>query len=47
MRREARRERAWLIGSGAVLTFAALVVSSSGNGRPVCGPIVARFLTGL
>ncbi len=30
-----------------VFASAALVVNSAGDGRPTCGPIVARFLNGL
>ena len=29
------------------IAFAALVVNSGGDGGPTCGPIVARFLSGL
>jgi len=29
------------------IAFAALVVNSPGNGGPTCGPIVAKFLSGL
>ena len=38
---------AWLMGFKGNIAFAALVVNSSGNGGPTCGPIVARFLNGL
>jgi cell division protein FtsI/penicillin-binding protein 2 len=38
---------AWLMGFRGDIAFAALVVNSSGNGGPTCGPIVARFLDGL
>jgi len=38
---------AWLMGFRGDIAFAALVVNSSGNGGPTCGPIVARFLGGL
>ena len=38
---------AWLMGFRGNIAFAALVVDSSGNGGPTCGPIVARFLGGL
>ena len=38
---------AWLIGFKGDIAFAALVVDSDGNGGPTCGPIVARFLSGL
>jgi cell division protein FtsI/penicillin-binding protein 2 len=37
---------AWLMGFKGDIAFAALVVNSAGNGGPVCGPIVARFLRG-
>jgi membrane peptidoglycan carboxypeptidase len=38
---------AWLMGFRGNIAFAALVVNSSADGGPTCGPIVARFLTGL
>jgi cell division protein FtsI/penicillin-binding protein 2 len=38
---------AWLMGFKGDIAFAALVVDSNGNGGPTCGPIVARFLSGL
>ena len=38
---------AWLMGFHGDIAFAAIVVNSSGNGGPACGPIVARFLRGL
>ena len=38
---------AWLIGFKGDIAFAALVVNSAGNGGPTCGPIVAKFLSGL
>jgi cell division protein FtsI/penicillin-binding protein 2 len=38
---------AWLMGFRGNIAFAALVVDSSGNGGPTCGPIVAKFLNGL
>jgi cell division protein FtsI/penicillin-binding protein 2 len=38
---------AWLMGFKGDIAFAALVVNSSGNGGPTCGPIVARFLDDL
>jgi cell division protein FtsI/penicillin-binding protein 2 len=38
---------AWLMGFKGDVAFAALVVDSSGNGGPTCGPIVAKFLDGL
>jgi cell division protein FtsI/penicillin-binding protein 2 len=38
---------AWLMGFRGDIAFAALVVNSSGNGGPTCGPIVAKFLDGL
>ncbi len=38
---------AWLMGFNGDIAFAALVVDSDGNGGPTCGPIVARFLSGL
>jgi hypothetical protein len=38
---------AWLMGFRGDIAFAALVVNSAGNGGPVCGPIVAKFLRGL
>ena len=38
---------AWLMGFKGNIAFAALVVNSSGNGGPTCGPIVAKFLTGF
>jgi cell division protein FtsI/penicillin-binding protein 2 len=38
---------AWLMGFKGDIAFAALVVNSSADGGPTCGPIVARFLTGL
>jgi cell division protein FtsI/penicillin-binding protein 2 len=38
---------AWLMGFRGDIAFAALVVDSSGNGGPTCGPIAARFLGGL
>jgi cell division protein FtsI/penicillin-binding protein 2 len=38
---------AWLMGFKGNIAFAALVVNSTGNGGPTCGPIVAKFLTGF
>ncbi len=38
---------AWLMGFKGNIAFAALVVNSSGNGGPTCGPIVAKFLNGF
>jgi membrane peptidoglycan carboxypeptidase len=38
---------AWLMGFKGDIAFAALVVDSAGNGGPTCGPIVAKFLSGL
>jgi cell division protein FtsI/penicillin-binding protein 2 len=38
---------AWLMGFKGDIAFAALVVNSTGNGGPTCGPIVAKFLSGL
>jgi cell division protein FtsI/penicillin-binding protein 2 len=38
---------AWLMGFKGNVAFACLVVNSSGNGGPTCGPIVARFLDDL
>ena len=38
---------AWLMGFKGNIAFAALVVNSTGNGGPTCGPIVAKFLNGL
>ena len=38
---------AWLMGFKGNIAFAALVVNSAGDGGPTCGPIVAKFLTGL
>jgi cell division protein FtsI/penicillin-binding protein 2 len=38
---------AWLMGFRGDIAFAALVVNSPGNGGPTCGPIVAKFLSGL
>jgi Penicillin binding protein transpeptidase domain/Penicillin-binding Protein dimerisation domain/NTF2-like N-terminal transpeptidase domain len=38
---------AWLMGFKGDIAFAALVVNSAGNGGPTCGPIVAKFLSGL
>jgi cell division protein FtsI/penicillin-binding protein 2 len=38
---------AWLMGFKGHVAFACLVVNSSGNGGPTCGPIVARFLDDL
>jgi len=38
---------AWLMGFRGDIAFAALVVNSTGNGGPTCGPIVAKFLNGL
>ena len=38
---------AWLMGFRGDIAFAALVVDSTGNGGPTCGPIVAKFLDGL
>jgi cell division protein FtsI/penicillin-binding protein 2 len=38
---------AWLMGFRGDIAFAAIVVNSSGNGGPTCGPIVARFLDAL
>ena len=38
---------AWLMGFKGNIAFAALVVNSTGNGGPTCGPIVAKFLGGL
>jgi hypothetical protein len=38
---------AWLMGFNGKIAFAALVVNSTGNGGPTCGPIVAKFLDAL
>jgi cell division protein FtsI/penicillin-binding protein 2 len=38
---------AWLMGFRGDVAFACLVVNSTGNGGPTCGPIVARFLDDL
>jgi cell division protein FtsI/penicillin-binding protein 2 len=38
---------AWLMGFRGDVAFSCLVVNSSGNGGPTCGPIVARFLDNL
>jgi cell division protein FtsI/penicillin-binding protein 2 len=38
---------AWLMGFKGNIAFAALVVNSAGDGGPTCGPIVAKFLSGL
>ena len=38
---------AWLIGFKGDIAFAALVVNSTGNGGPTCGPIVAKFLNAI
>jgi len=38
---------AWLMGFKGDIAFAALVVNSTGNGGPTCGPIVAKFLNGI
>ncbi len=38
---------AWLMGFKGNIAFAALVVNSSADGGPTCGPIVARFLNGF
>jgi cell division protein FtsI/penicillin-binding protein 2 len=38
---------AWLMGFKGNTAFACLVVNSSGDGGPTCGPIVAKFLNGL
>ena len=38
---------AWLMGFNGKIAFAALVVDSTGNGGPTCGPIVAKFLDAL
>jgi hypothetical protein len=38
---------AWLMGFKGNIAFAALVVDSSADGGPTCGPIVAKFLNGL
>lgn len=38
---------AWLMGFKGDIAFAAIVVNSSGNGGPTCGPIVAKFLGAL
>ena len=38
---------AWLMGFKGNVAFAALVVNSSENGGPTCGPIVAKFLNGF
>ena len=38
---------AWLMGFKGDIAFAALVVDSTGNGGPTCGPIVAKFLAVL
>ena len=38
---------AWLMGFKGTTAFACLVVDSSGNGGPTCGPIVAKFLNDL
>ena len=36
---------AWLMGFKGNTAFACLVVDSTGDGGPTCGPIVARFLS--
>jgi Penicillin binding protein transpeptidase domain/Penicillin-binding Protein dimerisation domain/NTF2-like N-terminal transpeptidase domain len=41
------RTDAWLMGFRGDIAFAAIVVNSTGNGGPTCGPIVARFLDAL
>ena len=33
--------------SAGLAAMLALVVNSTGNGGPTCGPIVAKFLSGL
>jgi len=38
---------AWLMGFKGDIAFAALVVDSTGNGGPTCGPIVAKFLNAI
>ncbi len=38
---------AWLMGFKGDIAFAALVVNSTGNGGPTCGPIVAKFLNAI
>jgi hypothetical protein len=38
---------AWLMGFRGGLAFAALVVRSSGIAGPICGSVVAWFLTGF
>jgi cell division protein FtsI/penicillin-binding protein 2 len=38
---------AWLIGWNGDVAFAIVVQNSTGNGGPVDGPVVARFLAGL
>jgi hypothetical protein len=38
---------AWLMGFKGDIAFAALVINAAGNGGPTCGPIVAKFLSGL
>ncbi len=38
---------AWLMGFKGNTAFACLVVDSTGNGGPTCGPIVARFFADL
>ena len=38
---------AWLMGFKGDTAFACLVVNSSGDGGPTCGPIVAKFLNSL
>jgi len=35
------------MGFNGKIAFAALVVDSAGNGGPTCGPIVAKFFSGL
>ena len=38
---------AWLMGFNGTTAFACLVVDSTGDGGPTCGPIVATFLADL
>ena len=38
---------AWLMGFKGDTAFACLVVDSTGDGGPTCGPIVAKFLADL
>jgi cell division protein FtsI/penicillin-binding protein 2 len=38
---------AWLVGFRGDIAFAALVIDSTDDGGPTCGPVVARFLRAL